>query len=133
MGERERIIEHLRKVPSFVDCSDDELVAIDGLMTEVSIPAGHAITKQGKVGRDFIIIEEGHATVSKDGEEVAGVMAGSFVGELALLDQNRRNATVTAVTPVRAYVLNSAEFRALLERSPTLRAKIEKAAAERRG
>jgi CRP-like cAMP-binding protein len=132
MGDRERIIGHLRKVPLFTDLSDHELVEIDKLMTEVSISAGHDITRQGKVGRDFIIIEEGHASVSKDGEEVAGVMAGSFVGEVALLDQSRRNATVTAVTPVRAYVLNSAEFRALLEKSPTLRQKIERAAADRR-
>jgi CRP-like cAMP-binding protein len=133
MGERERIIEHLRRVRSFADCSDDELLAINDLMTEVSIDAGETIVQQGEMGWDFLVITDGHATVEIDGQEVCGVMEGSFVGELALLGDGRRSATVTAVTPVRAYLLIWREFDELLERSPTLRAKIEQAAADRRG
>jgi CRP-like cAMP-binding protein len=132
MGERHQILEHLRRVRTFADCSDDELVAIHDLMGEVSIASGETLTREGEVGRDFTIIAEGHASVEKDGVEVAGVMEGSFVGELALLDNTSRSATVTAMTPLRAYVLGSAEFQALLDRSPTLRSKIERAAAERR-
>jgi voltage-gated potassium channel len=132
MGYRDQILDHLRRVRSFADCSDDELVAIHGLMSEVTIDAGETLTKQGDVGRAFIVITDGHATVEKDGEEIAGVMEGSFVGELALLDKTRRVATVTAITPLRAYVLDASHFDELLEESPTLRAKIERAAADRR-
>jgi CRP-like cAMP-binding protein len=132
MGERE-VVDRLRQVRSFVDCSDDELVTINGLMTEVSVGAGEALTREGEVGREFIVLVDGHASVEKGGEEVAGVMEGSFVGELALLDNTYRTATVTAVTPIRAYVLGAKEFQTLLDTSPTLRAKIEKAAADRRG
>ena len=78
------------------------------------------------------MILEGHASVARDGEEIAGVMEGSFVGELSLLDHTSQTATVTAMTPLRACVLNATEFQSLLERAPTLRGKIEQAAEDRR-
>ena len=132
MGERERIVGHLRRVRSFADCSDDELLAINDLMTEVTIDAGETLTQQGEVGWDFMVIVDGHASVEIDGEEVCGVMEGSFVGEVALLGDGRRSATVKAVTPVRAYLLGAIDFQRLLDRAPTLRGKIEQAAADRR-
>jgi CRP-like cAMP-binding protein len=131
MGERE-VVDRLRRVRSFADCSDDELVTINGLMNEVSVGAGEALVREGEAGREFIVLVEGHASVEKGGEEIAGVMEGSFVGELALLDNTYRSATVTAVTPIRAYVLGAKEFHTLLDTSPALRSKIERAAADRR-
>jgi CRP-like cAMP-binding protein len=133
MADRQEIIDQLRRVRSLADCTDDELVAINDLMTEVSVPPGDTLTREGEVGREFIVIVDGHATVEKGGEEIAGVMEGSFVGELALLDHTSRSATVTAVTPIRAYVLGSKDFHTLLDTSPVLRSKIERAAADRRG
>ena len=98
----------------------------------MTIDAGETLTQQGEVGRDFVLILEGHASVVRDGDEIAGVMEGSFVGELSLLDNTSQTATVTAMTPLRACVLNAAEFQSLLERAPTLRRKIERAAEDRR-
>jgi voltage-gated potassium channel len=96
------------------------------------VDQGAALTRQGDAGREFILILEGHASVTRDGNEIAGVMDGSFVGELSLLDRTTQTATVTAITELRACVLNAGEFHELLERAPTLKAKIERAAAERR-
>jgi CRP-like cAMP-binding protein len=132
MGESQDLVNHLRQVRSLSDCSDDELGAIKELLQEVSIDAGETLTRQGEVGRDFVMIMEGHASVTRDGDEIAGVMEGSFVGELSLLDHTSQTATVTAITPLRACVLSSTEFQSLLERAPTLRRKIEQAAEDRR-
>ena len=127
-----QIIDHLRNVRSLADCSDDELAAISDLMKEVELPPGTPLTKQGDSSQQFIVIADGHATVEIDGQEIAGVMEGSFVGELGLLDRTTRTATVTSVTPLRAYVMDNSAFQTLLERSPTLRAKVERAAEDRR-
>jgi len=132
MGANEDRLDHLRQVRSLADCSDEELETINELMVEVSIDAGETLTRQGEAGRDFVMILEGHASVTRDGDEIAGVMEGSFVGELSLLDKTSQTATVTAMTPLRACVLNATEFQALLEGAPTLRAKIEQAAEDRR-
>ena len=132
MGEHEDLVNRLRQVRCLADCSDDELASINELMHEVSIDAGETLTRQGEAGRDFVMIMEGHASVARDGQEIAGVMEGSFVGELSLLDHTSQTATVTAMTPLRACVLNATEFQSLLERAPTLRGKIERAAADRR-
>ena len=70
--------------------------------------------------------------IEKDGEEVASVLQGSFVGELSLLDGTAQNPTVIAVTDVRAYVLTGEAFRNVLDQSPKLRGKVERAAADRR-
>jgi CRP-like cAMP-binding protein len=132
MGAHEDRLNRLRQVRSLADCSDDELETINELMVEVSIDAGETLTRQGEAGRDFVMIMEGHASVARDGDEIAGVMEGSFVGELSLLDQTSQTATVTAMTPLRACVLNATEFQTLLEGAPTLRRKIEQAAEDRR-
>ena len=132
MGEHDDRLNRLRQVRSLADCSDDELETISDLMVEVSIDAGETLTRQGEAGRDFVMILEGHASVTRDGDEIAGVMEGSFVGELSLLDKTSQTATVTAMTPLRACVLNATEFQTLLDGAPTLRAKIEQAAEDRR-
>ena len=132
MGQHEDRLDRLRQVRSLADCTDDELGAINDLLDEVTIDAGETLTQQGEAGRDFVLILEGHASVARDGEEIAGVMEGSFVGELSLLDNTSQTATVTAITPLRACVLSGSEFQSLLERAPTLRGKIELAAEDRR-
>lgn len=131
--ERKAMLERLRAVPAFADCSDAELEQIDHIMTEVNLSPGTKLTREGEPGREFAIIIDGDAKVSKDGHDIATIGPGSFVGEIALLDHTVRTATVTAVTPVHAYVLSVSEFHAMLDASPTLREKIEKAAAEHRG
>jgi CRP-like cAMP-binding protein len=133
MVHREQVIEHLRRVRAFADCSDDELVAIDAVIEEVSYPAGGRLTQQGDPAGLWVVVAEGHASVEKDGQEIATLLQGSFVGELSLLDGTEQNATVVAVSDVRAFVLTGDAFRQVLDQSPALRAKVERAAADRRG
>lgn len=130
--ERHAILRRLRELSLFRDFDDDELGQIDGLMTEIDIEPGEHLTREGEVGREFVIIHEGFARVTKGGEEVAVVGPGSFVGEIALLDGTKRTATVTAITPLVAHVLGVVEFEGLLDAAPALREKIEFVAAQRR-
>ncbi|HEX9713405.1 MAG TPA: cyclic nucleotide-binding domain-containing protein [Actinomycetota bacterium] len=134
MGRKERkaALAGLRDVPAFAECTDEELEQIDRFMTELTLSPGTKLTREGEAGREFAIIIDGTARVTKDGQEVATIGPGSFVGEIALLDKTMRTATVTAVTPLRLFMLNAAEFHGLLETSRSLREKIERAAAQHR-
>src|SRR5262245_61672718 len=125
MVQRQQVIEHLRRVRVFADCSDDELVAIDEVIEEVEYRAGDRLTQQGDPAGLWVVVADGHASVERDGEEVASLLQGSFVGELSLLDDSQQNATVVAVTDVRAFVLTGDAFRTVLDQSPALRDKVE--------
>lgn len=87
---------------------------------ELNVSAGRVLTRQGEHGREFVVIMQGSATVERDGVKVADLEAGSYFGELALLDEQPRNATVTAVTDVRIKVIDRRAFQALLDDSPHL-------------
>ncbi len=130
--QRRVVLDALRRVPLFADCTDAELHAIDGLMTEVSVAEGTAIIREGEGGREFVIVSEGTVRITRGDEVLAERGPGAFIGEIALLDGSPRNATVVATSAVRAYVLNRAEFETLVADSPDLRAKIERTAAQRR-
>lgn len=130
-GKAKRL-DALRAVAVFSACGDDELESIDRLTTELRVPQGKVLTHEGAGGLDFIVVVEGTATVDRDGEEVATVGPGSFIGEMALLDRAPRSATVTAETDMSLLVLNIGEFFSMLDSSPGVRAKVEAAARERR-
>jgi CRP-like cAMP-binding protein len=108
----------LRRIPMFANLSGPELVRVASHMAEIDLPAGATLMTQREHAREAVIIADGLAEVSVDGEPVSSVSAGDLVGEQALLDNGTRTATVTALTRVRAYVLDSREFAVLFE-SPT--------------
>jgi CRP-like cAMP-binding protein len=131
-GQREQI-DKLREVNLFASCSDDELARIDHLITQIQVDEGRALTREGEHGKEFVIVVEGTAGVFKGDEQVAEVGPGSFLGEIGLLFDVPRTATVKALTPMTIDVLNLREFRELLETSPDLRERINRAALERFG
>jgi len=112
--------ERLRALPLFTSCSDAELAEIDSLSDEVHVPAGRQLIGQGDVGREFVVIISGEASVNRNGVEVARLGPGQYFGELALLAGVERNATVTAVTDLTVEVINRRGFQTLLEDSPGL-------------
>ena len=122
---------HLRNVNLFADCTDDDLAKIDSLLTQISVRPGEVLTKEGSSGFSFMIITDGFALVTRHGEEIGRLRPGSFVGEMALIEQAIRSATVTAITPMTVYVLNFGEFRDLMRWVPSVAAKVEAAAAAR--
>ena len=100
-------------------------------MTSVSVKPGRDLIKEGDVGREFLVIVEGEATVRRGGKVVARLGAGDFMGELAVIAGVPRTATVTADTDMTVSVLNRREFSTLLDSQPKLARKILVGAVKR--
>ena len=104
-------------------------------MTEdLEVEDGKALTREGQSGSEFFVIVDGEVSVTKDGEEIRRLGPGDFFGEIALVYEDaRRTATVTAVTPLRFFVLTRQSFRSLLERQPGIEEKVMAALEDRLG
>jgi CRP-like cAMP-binding protein len=120
MDRHERIDEQLSKVPLFQGLSKKELRLISQLATYLEAPAGTVLTEEGQPGHEFIIILDGEIEIRQGDRVVAERGAGSYIGEIALLDHRPRTATVTAKTPVAIEVIGQREFAGLLAEVPDL-------------
>ncbi len=110
----------LAKIELFSELSNRELKQMGSLITPLRVAKGRVLTNEGTYGREFMIISEGTATVSRAGKEVARLGPGDFFGELSLVAGIPRTATVTADTDMVVNALNRREFCAMLDESPTL-------------
>ena len=123
-------VDRLRSVPLFGSCSDKELAFIASRADEVDLPAGKVLTEKGKSGGDFFVILEGKAEVdAAQGKRTLG--PGDFFGEIALIDNGPRTATVKAATPMRCLVLGHEQFRDVLHQNGDIAIKILRAVTAR--
>ncbi len=112
-------LEALRRVRLFSGLSQRDLKRLARTVRETTYPAGTTVVREGKMsGVGFFILVEGEASVSVAGEEVARVQAGDHFGELGLISERVRGATVTALMPLTCLVLDSWDFRSLVKGSP---------------
>lgn len=123
--------DQLGEISIFSELSKKDLKSLSSLMTEVTVPVGRVLTKQGEPGREFLVITEGTANVDIDGTIVAHLAAGDIIGELAVISGTPRTATVTATSEVSLQVLTRREFMAMLDRSPSAGTKILVGAVKR--
>jgi len=105
----------LKRVPIFSDLDDKELGRIASSMKQRTFQAGDKVTTEGQGGVGFFVIEDGEAIVTVGGDERRRLGPGDYFGEVALLNQSVRTATITAETELRCYGLTSWEFRPLVE------------------
>jgi CRP/FNR family transcriptional regulator, cyclic AMP receptor protein len=124
-------LELLRKVPLFSQCSRKELEEIARIADEIDFRPGKELTREGKPGREFFVLLDGTAEVTQGTRKVSDLSGGDFFGEIALVSDVPRTATVTTASPVHALVITDRSFRRLLERSPTIQLKVLQALAER--
>lgn len=124
-------VEALKRVPLFSDLSKKDLTTLARMSDDVEIEPGAALCKQGQIGREFFVIVDGEVEVTRDGRPVKRSGGDEFFGEIALLEDVPRTATVTAKTPVRAFVLTSQDFRHLVKDSPTVERKVLRSLAQR--
>ena len=112
-------LEALKGVPLFSGLSQRELKRLARSVRETGFPAGRTVVREGKMsGVGFFILVEGEASVSVGGDEVARLQPGDHFGELGLISERVRSATVTALTPLTCLVLDSWDFRSLVQGSP---------------
>jgi CRP-like cAMP-binding protein len=122
----------LRQLPVFAALPKRALALADSLVTPVTFDDGDVMVSEGHFGRQAFIIVSGTAVVSRGDETLATVGPGDLVGELALLGDGRRTASVTAIEAVRAYVMSAQEFASILA-LPGVEDEIRRIAAERSG
>src|SRR5919204_1289441 len=121
----------IAKVPLFAGLSKTELRQVASIADEIDLPEGKVLMREGERGREFYVLLDGEAEVSRRGKKVATRRAGEFFGEIALVSSLPRTATVTTRASVRALVIRDVEFRALLQRTPAIALKVLNAVADR--
>jgi CRP-like cAMP-binding protein len=112
--------EVLKRVPLFSDLDRRELDRIAGSMKERTFKAGETVIVEGEGGVGFFVIDSGHATVSVAGDERRKLGPGDYFGEVALLGETDRTATVTADDDLRCYGLTSWAFRPIVEENASV-------------
>ena len=123
--------EMLAKVPLFEGLTRKELREVSNLSVRMNLSAGRQLTRQGAAGQEFIIVLDGSVDVLIDGVVVASPAAGQFYGEVSLLDDRPRMATVVAKTDVTVDIIGRREFADLLEQQPQIAERLQQAMAER--
>ena len=112
--------ELIKRVPLFSHTNRKELAAIAAEADELTLPAGKELTRQGERGREFMVIVEGGAKVEKDGKLVNELGPSDFIGEIALLSDVPRTATVTTTAETTVLVLTDRAFKRVADRIPSV-------------
>ena len=124
-------IDLLKRVPLFADLADRELEGIARTMRERTFQAGETIAAEASGGVGFFVIDDGEAVVTVGGEEVGRLGRGDYFGEIALIAETDRTATVKAQSELRCYGLTSWEFRPLVEGNASIAWKLLEAMAQK--
>jgi len=108
----------LRKVPLLAGLSDRELQRLAGQLHERKFPAGSTVVSEGATGTGFFVITGGEAEVEVGGQMRSKLGPGDYFGEMALIDEGIRSATITAVTDLICYGMTPWEFKPFVDEHP---------------
>ena len=131
MANLKNSLKHLRYSPLFSSCSSKDLERIAKAGDQVTFAKGETLTKQGEPGKEAFIILSGKAIVKRSGKKVATLGTGSVVGELSLLDNGPRTATVVCDTECPVLVISRGNFLRVIDKVPALAHKLFGALAMR--
>jgi CRP/FNR family transcriptional regulator, cyclic AMP receptor protein len=121
----------LARCPFFAGLSRRDLLELAKVTEDMEVEEGKVLTREGQSGSEFFVIVDGEVSVTKNGQEIRTLGPGDFFGEIALLEDTPRTATVVAKTPLRFFVLTRRSFRSLLAHQPELERKVLAALEER--
>jgi CRP-like cAMP-binding protein len=124
-------VETLARVPLFSGLERRDLERIANTFKQRNYRAGDTIASEGQGGAGFFVIEEGSAKVTVHGEDRATLGPGDYFGEIALIDEGARTATVTAESDMTAYAMTFWEFRPIVETDSRIAWKLVQALAHR--
>ena len=108
-------VEALQRVPLFADLNKREVEQVARLFKERRFSEGETVVKEGSGGAAFFLIDSGEATVSIRGEEHSTLKPGDYFGEIALIDEGTRMATITAASELVCFGVTLWEFRPLVQ------------------
>jgi CRP/FNR family transcriptional regulator, cyclic AMP receptor protein len=124
-------VKALKGAPLFDGLSRKDLTRLARVSEDLEVEPGKVLCKEGETGQEFFVIVDGKVRITRKGRRIATRGSGNFVGEIALLEDVPRTATVTAETPVRLFVLTRKDFRHLLDEHPGVERKVLRALARR--
>jgi CRP-like cAMP-binding protein len=117
-------VDRLRSIPLFEGVPRKELEQISAWADEVDVPAGRHLLDQGRFAYEFFVIADGSVEVRQDRHPIATLGPGDFFGEIGLLENTQRTATIESLTPVRAVVMDARGFSSMMSASPKVAERI---------
>lgn len=121
----------LSSIGLFESLSRDGRRAIAQHAEEIDVAEGTELVRQGEFAYEFFVLEDGTADVTRDGERIAELGPGDFLGEMGIIGKAVRNATVVTTSPGNVIVMTSQDFRAMARSNPAVASQIEAAVEER--
>jgi CRP-like cAMP-binding protein len=122
----------LKSIPLFADLSDHERAQVARWADELDVPEGKHLVDEGRFAHEFFVIEEGTAEVRHGDRKLTELGPGDFFGEIALIERDRRTASVIATSPMKTIVMFGRDFRSMEAEMPSVAARIRQAIEERR-
>jgi CRP/FNR family cyclic AMP-dependent transcriptional regulator len=124
-------LELLERVPLFAGVARDQLEEIARISDEIDVPAGKALTHEGRHEGYFFVVASGTVRIDRGGRTINTIGPGDFLGEIALLDGGPRTASATTESACRLLSLTHERFHDLLDTSPSVRTAILEAVGQR--
>lgn len=121
----------LKDVPLFEGLSKKERQQVSQWTDELDVPEGQHLADQGDFAHEFFVIEQGTAEVQQDGKTLHVLGAGDFFGEIALMEAERRTASVVATSPMTLIVMASRDFSTMVSELPRAAAEVRSKLEER--
>jgi CPA1 family monovalent cation:H+ antiporter len=131
MLHRNRKVELIKHVPLFSGCSKKELAQIATIADELDFKPEKTLIREGSLGREFFVLVDGTAEVQRDGKRIDTAGPGDFFGEMALLTDQPRNASVVTTSAVDVLIITARNFRTLMESNPLIALKVMRGVADR--
>jgi voltage-gated potassium channel len=124
-------VETIAGIPLFEGLASEDLARIAGWLEPIDVPADWHLLNQGSYPDGFFVVLEGTVRIERNGDPVAELGPGEFFGEIALLEDNKRTASVATATRVRAAVMDQADFFEMTAQIPAISKRITDAAISR--
>jgi CRP-like cAMP-binding protein len=126
-------VGQLKRIPLFSDAADDELKKVAVFAESKEVPAGTEVVTEGGFSTELLAIEDGTAEVTREGKKIAELKKGDIFGETGLLEDEMRNSTVIATSPLKLISMGHFELKRLKKAAPDVYARIENLVQERKG
>ncbi|HKP20163.1 MAG TPA: cyclic nucleotide-binding domain-containing protein [Thermoleophilaceae bacterium] len=121
----------LQSIPLFESLPREARSVIAQHADEIDVAEGTDLVRQGEFAYEFFVIESGGADVLRDGDRIAELGPGDFLGEMGIVSKATRNATVTTTTDSKVIVMTEQDFRAMSRSNPDIASRIQGAVEER--
>lgn len=131
MSPKDEKLDLLKSIPLFAGFGRHELERLGMLTDQLDLPAGRVLMRQGEAGHEAFVIIRGRVAITRDGQVIAERGNGEILGEIALVDEGPRTATVTLTESSQLLVVGHRDFHTLMDEMPTVRAQVLESLARR--